>query len=163
MTTSQTEWLLLATWLVLIPVVFVIYAVPSIVAFRRRHPNRYVILAINLAFGGTGVGWLAGLVWACGAVHLSNEGSGSHGGESGLNLFANDPKLVRLAGPGAVLTAIGSPGLSDQPPLSVAAAAAALERLSTLRAAADLSEAEFAELKAGVLRSVREGGNPQHA
>lgn len=100
MTTSRTETLFLATWLVLTPVVFVVYAVPSIVAFCRRHPNRYAILAINLAFGGTGIGWLAGLVWAFGAVHLSNEAGGSHGGESGLNMFVNDPKLVRLAGPG---------------------------------------------------------------
>ena len=26
---------------------------PSMVAFRRDHPNRWVILLINLAFGGT--------------------------------------------------------------------------------------------------------------
>lgn len=73
----------------------VIYMVPSIVAFRRNHPNRWVIFVINLAFGGTVIGWGFALVWAMRAVHRpSNE---ADGGESGLNIFINDPKTVRLA------------------------------------------------------------------
>jgi hypothetical protein len=31
----------------------IIYAIPSIMAFRRNHPNCWIILVINLAFGGT--------------------------------------------------------------------------------------------------------------
>lgn len=55
-----------------------------------------------MVFGATGLGWLGSLVWALGAAHRSP--TGSHGGESGLNLFANDP--VRVAAdddPGAKL------------------------------------------------------------
>lgn len=75
----------------------VIYVIPSIVAFSRRHPNRWPILVINIVFGGTGLGWLGSLVWAMGAVHKS--ATGSDGGESGLNIFVNDPKTVRIENP----------------------------------------------------------------
>ncbi|MEO5807729.1 superinfection immunity protein [Devosia sp.] len=71
----------------------IIYVLPSIVAFKRQHPNRWIILAINLALGGTGIAWLGSLVWAFNAVHKSP--TGSDGGESGINLFANDPVIVR--------------------------------------------------------------------
>jgi hypothetical protein len=36
--------------------------VPTIVAFRRNHPNRWLILALNLAFGGTVFGWVICIV-----------------------------------------------------------------------------------------------------
>ncbi len=38
-----------------------LYFVPSIVAFRRQHPNRWPIFVVNVVFGGTGLGWLGGL------------------------------------------------------------------------------------------------------
>ena len=75
--------------------VFLIYFIPTFVAFRRGHPNRWTILVINLVFGGTGIGWFGSLIWALNAVHLSP--AGSNGGESGLNIFANDPVQVVLA------------------------------------------------------------------
>ncbi|WP_375451452.1 hypothetical protein [uncultured Devosia sp.] len=46
-----------------------------------------------LPSGGTAIGWLGSLVWAFQAVHRSE--GGSHGGESGINLFANDAVIVR--------------------------------------------------------------------
>lgn len=82
-------------WLVVgMGIILVIYFIPSWVAFSRRHPNRWPILAINVVFGGTGLGWLGSLIWACGAVHKSE--TGSNGGESGLNLFVNDPVITRV-------------------------------------------------------------------
>ena len=72
-----------------------IYLIPTIVAFLRGHPNRWLIMVINVAFGGTVIGWLGPLVWAMSAVHRSP--TGNHGGESGVNLFVNDE--VRLAIP----------------------------------------------------------------
>jgi hypothetical protein len=33
-----------------------IYAAPTLLAFRRNHPNRWIILVINVAFGGTVIG-----------------------------------------------------------------------------------------------------------
>lgn len=71
-----------------------IYMIPTIVAFCRSHPNRWLIAVVNIVFGGTGVGWLGSLVWACSAAHLSP--TGSNGGESGLNLFVNDPQVVKI-------------------------------------------------------------------
>src|ERR1700712_3530260 len=67
-----------------------IYIIPTLVAFHRNHPNRWLILAINVAFGATIIGWIGPLVWALNVAHRSNEPNGSHGGESGLNIFIND-------------------------------------------------------------------------
>ncbi len=75
----------------------IIYVIPSIVAFRRDHPNRWIILVINVAFGGTIIGWGIALVWAMRAAH--RVGSTSSGGESGLNLFVNDVKRVQVVEP----------------------------------------------------------------
>lgn len=76
----------------------VIYMIPTIVAFWRGHPNRWVILLLNIFLGGTGIVWFGCLIWACMAVHVSNNPNDSHGGESGLNLTANDVVAVRLVG-----------------------------------------------------------------
>jgi hypothetical protein len=55
-----------------------IYAAPTLLAFRRNHPNRWIILVINVAFGGTIIGWGIALVWAKRAAH--RVGSTSSGG-----------------------------------------------------------------------------------
>ena len=41
-----------------------VYFLPSIIAFRRKHRNRVAILVINIFLGFTGIGWVAALVWA---------------------------------------------------------------------------------------------------
>jgi hypothetical protein len=46
-----------------------IYAAPTLLAFRRNHPNRWIILVINVSFGGTIIGWGIALVWAKRAAH----------------------------------------------------------------------------------------------
>lgn len=71
------------------------YAAPTIVAFKRKHPNRYVIAAINLVGGMTGFLWIMTLIWAFRAAHISEVGS--NGGESGINLVANDSVQVAVA------------------------------------------------------------------
>ena len=53
---------------VLFLVIAVVYCLPTIVAFSKGHRNRWVILAINLAFGATLLGWVAALVWALNKV-----------------------------------------------------------------------------------------------
>lgn len=87
----------------LLAIVLFIYIIPSMVAFARKHPNRWAILAVNVVFGGTGIGWLGSLVWACNAVHLSP--TGNNGGESGLNLFVNDVAAVTPTATGMPLSA----------------------------------------------------------
>jgi len=41
-----------------------LYVLPSIIAFRNSKDNRFVILLINIIFGGTGLGWLVALALA---------------------------------------------------------------------------------------------------
>jgi hypothetical protein len=89
--------------LVFIGVIFLIigaiYIAPTFVAFRRNHPNRWIIMVINIAFGGTVIGWGIAMVWAMRAIH--QVGSISSGGDSGLNLFINDVRKIQVVGPPA--------------------------------------------------------------
>jgi hypothetical protein len=119
-------------------VVGIIYIMPSIVAFRRNHPNRWIILVINIAFGGTIIGWGVALVWAMRAAH--RVGSTSSGGESGLNLFINDVKKIQVVEP---------------PPLPQTSLLRELERLHDLLVRGVISQTEFDGLKAKLL-----GGAP---
>lgn len=116
---------------VVLAILGVVYIVPSIVAFRRNHPNRWIILVINLAFGGTIIGWGVALVWALQAVHRI--GDQSSGGESGLNLFINDPKRVEIIPP---------------PITSQSSLADEIQRLHDLTTKGVLTEAEFSRAKA---------------
>ena len=43
---------------------WLLFLLPSIMAFRRRHVHRWAILATNLLLGATGVGWFVALMWA---------------------------------------------------------------------------------------------------
>ena len=115
-------------------VIGIIYIAPTIVAFWRDHPNRWIILVINVAFGGTVIGWGVALIWALRAVH--RVGSASSGGESGLNLFVNDVKRVQII---------------DPPPLPGSSPALELERLHDLLVRGVISEVEFNSLKAKLL------------
>ncbi|WP_415020164.1 superinfection immunity protein [Aestuariivirga sp.] len=88
MNSSEAKFLI--TWYL---VGGLIYFLPTFVGIVRAHPNRWAIAVVNLAFGATIIGWFGALIWALSAVHRSS--TGNHGGESGLNLFVNDPDLVR--------------------------------------------------------------------
>ncbi len=48
----------------LLMILFIPYWIPTIVAFVRKHPSRNGILALNLFFGWTFVGWVVSLAWA---------------------------------------------------------------------------------------------------
>ena len=50
----------LALWIAAIA----IYFVPSIVATKKKHPNRVEIILVNLFLGWTVLGWIVALVWA---------------------------------------------------------------------------------------------------
>lgn len=41
---------------------------PSVIAFVRRHHNRYAILVLNILLGWTLIGWAVALVWSLTAV-----------------------------------------------------------------------------------------------
>ena len=127
-------------WLLVLVLVCVVFVIPSIIAFRQHHPNRWAILAVNVCLGGTGIGWAAALIWALHAFHRSSEVAGSHGGESGLNVFANDVKRLSL-----VATSGG---------FTTTEAVAEIERLGRLRTEGFLNDFEYASLKAAVLGRV---------
>ena len=124
--------------LVFIGVVFLIigaiYISPTFIAFRRNHPNRWIILVVNIAFGGTVVGWGIAMVWAMWAAH--RVAGTSSGGESGLNLFVNDVKRIQIV---------------DPPPLPGASPVQELERLHDLLVRGAISQVEFDGLKAKLL------------
>jgi hypothetical protein len=122
-----------------------IYIIPSVVAFKRDHPNRWIIFAINMAFGATVIGWIGALVWALNAAHISNQAGGSHGGESGLNLFVNDEKRVRWPDSPAP-----QPSAAARP-RTVENAVDEIERLRQLFVDQHLTVDEFNRLKASVL------------
>jgi hypothetical protein len=121
-----------------------IYIVPTFVAFLRRHPNRWAILAVNVAFGSTGFGWVGALVRACHAVHWPSDPAQCAGGESGLNIFVNDPQIVRVeSGSGPMALSGGADLLKT---------VAQIEQLARLRDQGHLTASEHDVLKVRVLR-----------
>ena len=45
-------------------IAFIIYFIPSIVAFKTKHIEKKTILVINLFLGFTFIGWIVSLLWA---------------------------------------------------------------------------------------------------
>lgn len=52
---------------------FIFYFIPSIVAFGRRQPHRWFIFLLNLSLGGSGIGWIAALIWSFYTPKLKTE------------------------------------------------------------------------------------------
>lgn len=42
-----------------------IYIIPTIVAYNKKHTNRLGIFLLNIFFGWTILGWIGALIWAC--------------------------------------------------------------------------------------------------
>ncbi|WP_192799277.1 superinfection immunity protein [Brucella tritici] len=150
----QTALLALA-FIVAIVVILTVIFIPTIVAFRRQHPNRWLIFVVNFAFGGTVVGWIAALVWALHYAHISEDGS--NGGESGTNLFVNDPVNVRVdpsMNEDQKIALPVSPTNNPNPSKdhSDAETVNALRRLKTLFESGAISAEEFIALKAPILK-----------
>lgn len=77
-----------------------VYQLPSIIAFLRGHPNRWLILILTTFLGATVVIWALCLLWSLHAFHRN--GAGRSGGASGLNVILDDHQL--LASPRASTT-----------------------------------------------------------
>ena len=107
---------------------------PSFIAFRRRHPNRWLILLVNVVFGATVIGWLGALIWALNAAHKSDDGY--RGEESGLNFFGNNGPS-RAIEPLASFEAVEAPTVSQDDPAEL------LTRLKRLHSAGALSDEEY--------------------
>lgn len=147
--------------LALVVLGIILYFLPSFIAFKREHPNRWPIFLINLVFGSTLLGWIGALIWALNAIHRPQYGS--YGGESGLNIFANDVKPVRIEptdyrqSPPPVRNDpwAPEPPAGSRPPVrpetKVEDIPARLQRLKALRDAGSLEEDEYQRLRKPLL------------
>ena len=132
-----------AIWLVVVGGLAWIYVLPSLIAFRRRHRHRWVILIVDLTFGASVIGWLWAFFWALRAPRIS---AGSGRRVSALDVLTDDVRAVALG---------RAPAASPSPvPASVSRVAQEIERLAALHAAGHLTAVEFAALKAAALRQV---------
>ena len=52
--------------LIICVIAMVIYFLPTIIAFERKHASRLAILAVNWLLGWTGLFWFITLFWALG-------------------------------------------------------------------------------------------------
>lgn len=58
------ELVILALGFFVVVGLLLLYLLPAIIAFRKRHPNRWVIFLLNLLLGGTVIIWVVVLIWA---------------------------------------------------------------------------------------------------
>ncbi len=49
-----------------------LFFLPTIIAAKKRHPNRIGIFVVNLLMGWTGLGWIVALIWALIAPQTSS-------------------------------------------------------------------------------------------
>ncbi|MBS4088738.1 MULTISPECIES: superinfection immunity protein [Pseudomonas] len=54
--------------LVLLFVVFMVYFMPCLNAYHRRHPNFNSIFLLNLLLGWTLIGWVIAIVWSASSI-----------------------------------------------------------------------------------------------
>ena len=54
--------------LILIVIGLLVYLIPTFIAFKKGYRSRFVIMAINIALGGTLIAWLGALIWALNRV-----------------------------------------------------------------------------------------------
>lgn len=116
-------------------IAFCIYFAPALIAFKNKHSNRWVIAALNVCVAPTLIGWVLLLIWAKKAAHRVQGSDGTDGGESGLNVFANDVTHIRLEGQSNTTLAVE------------------LVNLERLRARGALTDSEFSRAKERLLAS----------
>jgi Superinfection immunity protein/Resolvase, N terminal domain len=63
--------------LILLFVALLVYLFPTLIAFIRRHPSRWGIAVVNVAFGWVFMGWILALVWAVSAKTTTVEIEGT--------------------------------------------------------------------------------------
>ncbi|WP_421846220.1 superinfection immunity protein [Novosphingobium sp.] len=50
--------------LIVLLIVLPLSFAPTIIAFSRKHAKKWLVLALNLLAGWTGIGWILALIWA---------------------------------------------------------------------------------------------------
>jgi len=128
---------------VLVVVIFLalLYGLPTFIAFRRQHEYRWIIFAINMVVGATGLGWLIAFVWAIYPANksLADPVLGNPTGLAGRNV-------------GHTLREVStSAGQSCDQPLQTASALDALDKLALLAEKGIITPDEFEKKKASLL------------
>jgi hypothetical protein len=138
-------------WVVLgvVAVLFLllVYGLPTYIAFKRNHEFKWIIMAINVVLGASGLGWLIAFVWAVWPQDKS---------------FA-DPLLGNPTGTGrrnaghtlgemraSAAQSDATPGASE----TTNAALDAIDRLSRLAERGAITAEEFSAKKASLLSQV---------
>jgi hypothetical protein len=138
-------WIILGVFAAL--VLLFVYVLPTYIAFSRQHSFKWIIMAINLVLGASGLGWLIAFVWAVWPQEKS----------------LADPLLGNPTGTGrrnaghTLGEMRASATQSEAAPDSNATGASALdviERLSKLAERGVITAEEFAEKKARLLSQV---------
>ena len=133
-----------SAFLLLVLVALAIFLMPALVAFLRRHPNRWVILLLNVFLGATGIVWFGCLIWAFRAIHIAAAPNRSNGGESGLNLTANDVIRIRFDEGARLPPPLAPPQRDDDVLIR-------LERLKKLHDDGVIDAEQFARMRDAVL------------
>jgi len=139
---------IIAFYLLISIVCLWIYFLPAYLAFKKDHPNRWPIFILNFLFGGTGIAWLGCLIWALKKVHDpidTNSTPNTSGGESGINLFANDSAQIKEVSSQVtpVQDETSNPSSSDS--------IERLEKLFELKSKGAITEEEYQKQKDGLL------------
>lgn len=50
--------------ILLIVFLVIVYFIPTAIAVKRKHPNRFGIVIVNIFLGWSLIGWVVALVWA---------------------------------------------------------------------------------------------------
>jgi len=138
-------WVVLVVFAVLLALL--VYWLPTYIAFARNHEFKWIIMAINLVLGASGLGWLVAFVWA---VWPQNK--------SFADPLLGNPTGTGRRNAGHIVGEIrASAGRSD-PYLGAndasCAALDAIDRLSKLSERGAITAEEFAAKKASLLNQV---------
>lgn len=138
-------WVVLGVLVVII--LLWVYWLPTYIAFKRKHEFKWIIMAINLILGASGLGWLIAFVWA---VWPQNKSLADPllGNPTGIGRRNVGHTLGEMRASAALPeAALGANGTTS-------AALDAIDRLSKLAERGAITAEEFSAKKASLLNHV---------
>lgn len=88
----------LIIWILVVVAMIVLYFLPGIIAYKRAHANKEIILLLNFILGWTFLGWVGCLVWSL----IDIDGSKTSNIFGNVNKYDNLAKLQELKESGAI-------------------------------------------------------------
>lgn len=138
----------------LIVIGLVLYFLPTIIAFARSHHYRWIIFAINLIAGLSGLGYLVAFVWALwprqtAAVDIIAGDLTTNSDSANQHIYRKLGHSAKAFREGAGLAA--SPSAPPTNPSKTREALESLQELGRLRDSGVISEPEFDAMKQRLL------------